>query len=164
VKAAITLVALSTDQLCTLANGAVPADFASRVEPGALPPAFVAARTLAQREAAALPAWFGSYLMMRSTDQRIVGGCGFKFPPSGGQVEIGYAVAPSARRQGIASAAVAQLLDLAFDGAEIDTVLAHVNPDNVASSGVLAGLGFAPGLAELDTDREMIIPWRRSRH
>jgi [ribosomal protein S5]-alanine N-acetyltransferase len=159
----ITLRALSPEQLRLLAAGTVPAALAASAEAGALPPAFVAARTLAQQAAGELPTWCGNYLMLRRADQRFVGGCGFKFAPSQRQVEIGYAVAPSARRQGIATAAVTLLLRQAFSSGAVDTVLAHVNPQNLASSRVLATLGFVPGPAVVDADQEVVIPWCKAR-
>ncbi len=40
---------------------------------------------------------FGYYQIRRQTDGLAIGGVGFKGPPIGGVVEIGYGLAPSAR-------------------------------------------------------------------
>jgi RimJ/RimL family protein N-acetyltransferase len=72
-----------------------------------------------------------------------VGGIGFHGPPdAAGAVEIGYAVAPSWRRRGIASAGVAALIAYARDRGAV-RLLARVDPGNDASVAVLLRNGFA---------------------
>jgi RimJ/RimL family protein N-acetyltransferase len=77
---------------------------------------------------------------------QVVGDVGFHGPPADGGpvvVELGYGVVAGCRGRGIATAAAAQLLDLAWrQGA--DTVLARVDADNPASRRVLGRLGFTP--------------------
>ncbi len=77
-------------------------------------------------------------------DGQVVGDVGFHGPPPADGpvvVEIGYAVVPALRRQGVASRAVALLLEVAWrDGAV--QVLAETDADNRASQAVLARCGF----------------------
>lgn len=83
----------------------------------------------------------GTFLVVR--DGVVVGDCGWFGPPDeDGEVEIGYGVAPSARRQGVGTAAVELLLAWCAErGAR--SVRAEVLPGNAASLGLLARLGFA---------------------
>ena len=87
-----TLQALTHQQLCCLAESRIPPELGSRVQEGALPPAFVAARSLAQLAEGKSAFWCSTFLIVRDTDHRVVGGCGFKSEPQAGRVEIGYGV------------------------------------------------------------------------
>ncbi|GAA1832075.1 GNAT family N-acetyltransferase [Microlunatus capsulatus] len=88
-----------------------------------------------------LPRWWVHEIRV---DGRVVGDVGFHGPPAATGpvvVEIGYAVVPALRGQGVATRAVAQLLALAWrDGAA--EVLAGTDEDNAASQGVLRANGF----------------------
>jgi RimJ/RimL family protein N-acetyltransferase len=84
---------------------------------------------------------FGYYRITRLSDGRAIGGIGFKGQPEGGCVEIGYGLAPSARRQGYAAEAVVALLTLAADHALV-RVVADTTVDNVASQRTLLRSGF----------------------
>ena len=90
---------------------------------------------------ARLPRWWVHQIHVGG---RVVGDVGFHGPPAAegpAVVEIGYAVVPGLRGRGVATRAVAQLLELAWrDGA--DQVLAGTDDDNAASRGVLARAGF----------------------
>ena len=71
-----------------------------------------------------------------------VGTAGYKGPPSGGVVEIGYSIVPSWRRRGRATETCRALVEAAWQrGAEI--IVAHTLPHLEASIGVLRKLGFA---------------------
>ncbi|GAA1048537.1 GNAT family N-acetyltransferase [Arthrobacter russicus] len=87
------------------------------------------------------PAAFGVYAI-RDSSGLAVGGIGFYGPPDDdGAVTIGYNVVPSARGAGRASAAVAQLLEIAAaHGAR--RVQAVTDLDNTASQTVLLKNGF----------------------
>ena len=90
---------------------------------------------------AAVPPW---WTMQIERDGEVIGDIGFHGPPAAAgpvEVEIGYAVVPALRRQGVATRACALALQLAWrQGA--DTVLAGTDPDNVASQTVLRRNGF----------------------
>jgi RimJ/RimL family protein N-acetyltransferase len=79
--------------------------------------------------------------VVRRADGLAVGSIGFFGPPDeDGQVEIGYGLIESARRQGLISDA----LTVAIAAAEAAgaQVIAHTSDDNVASRRTLAKFGF----------------------
>jgi RimJ/RimL family protein N-acetyltransferase len=72
----------------------------------------------------------------------IVGGAGFKGEPDdAGVVEIGYSLAPCARRRGLATEAVAALVDHARSRG-VRRVRAEIDPDNAVSRAVVERAGF----------------------
>jgi RimJ/RimL family protein N-acetyltransferase len=84
----------------------------------------------------------GTFLIVR--DGLVVGDCGWFGPPDAdGEVEIGYGLAPSVRRQGVGLQAVTALLEwVRLQGAT--RVRAEVLPGNEPSLRLLARLGFHP--------------------
>lgn len=88
------------------------------------------------------PAVFGIYTIRDAGTGLAIGGIGFFGPPDDdGAVTIGYNVVPSARGNGFASAAVAQILEIAFS-ASAARVQAVTDLDNTASQSVLLKNGF----------------------
>lgn len=85
---------------------------------------------------------FGYYQIIRAADRLAVGGVGFKGPPCGGSVEVGYGLAPSARGHGYAGEALTALLTVAVNHG-VATVLADTTDDNLPSQRTLASAGFA---------------------
>jgi RimJ/RimL family protein N-acetyltransferase len=85
-----------------------------------------------------------------------VGGAGFHtVPDADGVVEIGYGIAPSSQGSGVASEAVALLIELATrSGAR--ALVAETSAGNVASQRVLARNGF-----EIQSRTDEAIRWRR---
>ena len=83
----------------------------------------------------------GPFFIQDLTDNAVVGeiGGGFVAP---GTVEIGYAVVQSRWGSGIASAAVAALVELASQVPEIRRLVAHTPLDRPASGRVVANAGF----------------------
>jgi RimJ/RimL family protein N-acetyltransferase len=84
---------------------------------------------------------FGYYRITRLADGRATGGLGFKGQPDGGDVEIGYGLAPSARGHGYAAEAVIALLTVAADHG-LSRVFADTTLDNIASQRTLTRAGF----------------------
>lgn len=90
-----------------------------------------------------------------------VGTIGFKGAPrSDGSVELGYSVLPEHRRKGLASEAVAALVERAFDVPEVTRVLAETLPALLPSIGVLErngfrliGAGSEPGIIRYEITR-----------
>lgn len=159
----IYLYPLCAADLRALAAGAIPAALPGNVADGALPPAFVAERSLRQLDGGKNPTWCSTYLIVRNSDATVVGACGFKDEPAEGRVEIGYGVAPECRKQGIAKSAVSELVRAAFACTDVDTVLAQVNPDNVSSTRVVQSLRFEANGTIIDDDGEALVQWLTRR-
>lgn len=158
-----TLQRISEADLQLLANNIMPAALANRLAEDALAPPHVAQRALDYLRAGAAEAWCGIYHIIRESDGVVVGGCGFKHPPRQGEVEIGYGVSPACRKQGAATAAVGELCRLAFARPSVNTVLAHINPDNLPSMRVAQRLNFVRGEMTIDEDGELVAQWRLTK-
>lgn len=156
---AITLVPLSVANLHRLA-GSAPVDLGDmQIPAGALPPAKVAARALAQLELGTPIAWCVPLLIVSPARRTVLGGCGFKTAPTNGTVEISYGVARSERGRGVATAAVRSLLQMAASSGLVHEVVAHILPGNMASSRVVGRLGFRRGPSLVDAAGETVIRW-----
>ncbi|QNS04936.1 GNAT family N-acetyltransferase [Streptomyces xanthii] len=95
---------------------------------------------------------WGTYVMVRASDQCAIGGIGFHSAPDDGLVEIGYDLVADARGQGYATEAVEVLTFWALGHGGMRTVVAHTDPDNTASQRVLERAGFTR--TESAPDRE----------
>lgn len=133
---------LSINALRALGDSTTPEEVAGRVVDGALAPAFVAVRALAQLAEGKSSQWCSTFYILRQSDGMILGGCGFKDAPCDGRIEIGYAVAPSCRNQGVATAAVRALIQLAFASPDVHEVLAQIDVENEASTRLAQKLNF----------------------
>lgn len=86
---------------------------------------------------------FAAYVIIRRADGKAVGDGGFHGPPNAdGEVELGYAMVPAARRQGFTREAVELLIAWAARQPGVRAFTARVKPGNIASEGLLGGLGF----------------------
>ena len=85
---------------------------------------------------------WGFSLVVRLEDGIVIGEIGFVGAPGVGAVTIGYAIVPSARRQGYATEAIGALSDWALAQAEVGEVRAQTLPDNEASIRALLRAGF----------------------
>ncbi|HEX7078634.1 MAG TPA: GNAT family N-acetyltransferase [Candidatus Eisenbacteria bacterium] len=73
-----------------------------------------------------------------------IGNGGFLGPPtSDGTVEVGYSVVEAFQRRGLATEAVAALIEWVFRDARVARVIAHAHSEPRASRRVLAKLAFA---------------------
>jgi RimJ/RimL family protein N-acetyltransferase len=101
----------------------------------------------------------GGWLM--AGDGEIVGLCGYKDAPNAkGDVEIGYAVAPSRRRLGFATRAVALAVEAARLDERVRAIVAETALANLPSQRVLAANGFADVGRSMDDDEGEMIVWR----
>lgn len=154
-----TLRPISRDDLQVLADAGLPDGVAGRTAEGALPPPFVAKRSLSQLQQGQDELWCRGFYIVRNADGFVVGGCGFKGAPMCGQVEIGYGVSPACRNQGAATQAVRVLIRMAFAIEDVVAILAQVNPDNVPSTCIVQKLGFIKGEVETGEGGEPLAQW-----
>lgn len=98
------------------------------------------------------------YLFVDLDRRRVVGLGGYKGPPRGGMVEIGYAVAPAARGRGVATAAVRQLLGRARQQGSI-LCIAHTLAEHNASTAVLERCGFSLVGEAIDPEDGPVWRW-----
>lgn len=88
----------------------------------------------------------GLAFLVLDDDDRIIGECGTKSPPSvDGTVEIGYGLAAPSRGKGFGNRAVAALVARLDEEPEVRAIEAEVHVGNVASYRVLERLGFTAG-------------------
>jgi [ribosomal protein S5]-alanine N-acetyltransferase len=154
----ISLHQISLSELHELAASRIPTTLLSRVEPEALPPKFVAARALQHIALGKSLSWCSTFYIVRDSDNKIIGSCGFKNVPVEGCVGIGYGISPGCRGQGAATAAVEMLLAIAFK-AGVERVLAEVNPANFASTRVVEKLDFKKSGMRVDEGNELLVQW-----
>jgi RimJ/RimL family protein N-acetyltransferase len=103
------------------------------------------------------------HFIIHEADNTLIGLGGFKGAPSGGQVEIGYEIAPGYRRQGLATEAAQGMVDHALSNPEVDHVLAHTLPQESPSTMILRRLGLQFIQALDDPDDGPIWRWRLDR-
>jgi [ribosomal protein S5]-alanine N-acetyltransferase len=130
-----------------------------QVPEGALPPPKTVARALMQLELGTPAFWCVPFLIVATSRSTLLGACGFKTAPVNGSVEISYGIARSERGRGVATVAIRQLLQLAVSSELVQQVVAHILPENIASSKMVARLGFAPEGSLVDTDGERVTRW-----
>jgi [ribosomal protein S5]-alanine N-acetyltransferase len=101
---------------------------------------------------------WGSHLFFDGDDGALVGFGGFKGAPRDGEVELGYAVAPSRQGRGIATAVVAELVERARS-AGVSIVSAHTLGVENPSTAVLRKNGFVRADDIEDPDEGTIWRW-----
>jgi [ribosomal protein S5]-alanine N-acetyltransferase len=108
-------------------------------------------------------AW-GSLFFVEPEARTLVGLGGFKGTPSSdGVVEIGYAIAPAYQGRGLATDAVAQMIQRAFADAVVRAVDAHTLGHESPSTRVLEKSGFRRIGEAHDPDAGAVWHWRRER-
>ena len=152
------LVAVPLDQLRDLSKSVRPTSLAFLVEEDSLPPDFVASASLKLLEDEGRPSWCTTYYIVRSEDNTIVGSGCFKRLPVEGSVEIGYGVAPAARKRGAATQAVKEFTKLAFLNGMV-RVLAEVEAENSASARVLESSKFVVIGSREDPEDGLVSIW-----
>ena len=110
----------------------------------------------------ALSQWW-MHFIVHADDNRLIGLGGFKGAPAGGQVEIGYEIAPAYRGLGLATEAARGMVDHALADPRVDHVVAHTLPEESASTTILRRLGLRFIQALTDPDDGPIWRWRLDR-
>jgi RimJ/RimL family protein N-acetyltransferase len=107
---------------------------------------------------------WGSLFFIELEVPTLVGFGGFKGSPSPeGVVEIGYAIAPEFRGQGLATDAVVQMVQRAFADVAVRAVDAHTLGHDSPSTRVLQKAGFRKIAEVEDPDEGPIWQWRLER-
>jgi len=91
-------------------------------------------------------------------DGALVGNGGWKGRPQEGTAELGYAVAPSRQRRGIATAVVKELVERARR-ADLRVVFARTLAEENASTKVLTRCGFTRTAELTDPDEGRVWRW-----
>ena len=95
---------------------------------------------------------------------RLVGVCGFKGPPSlWGEVEIGYSVVEAEHRQGYGLEAAGLLVARAFRDPRVTLVAAETLPALIASQKVLARCGFTHVGGYIDPEQGQVMRFEIKR-
>lgn len=135
----------STDQLATVLNVAIPADWPPGEYDQDAMQFFLDQLVAGGPEAMG---WYGWYVVTyptRDTPAALVAGGGYFGPPDPeGLLEIGYSVSTEWRRRGIATEIVATLVNHAWQQPRVKRIIAHTLPGNEASIGTLTKNGFYP--------------------
>jgi [ribosomal protein S5]-alanine N-acetyltransferase len=160
--APVVLEALPVDSLRQILAGLPVGIPGIEIAPGALPPPHVAQRALDHLARGCAPLWAQPFSMVSVAHNTVVGGCGFKGPPAGGCVEIGYGLSPLWLRQGFGARGVSLLLQLAAGSGQVSSVTAHIAPDNLASAALARRVGFAREGPLFDAEGELLVCWRRA--
>ena len=100
---------------------------------------------------------WGSHLFF-DDDGALVGFGGFKGPPSEGEVEIGYAIAPARQGRGLATTAARTLVQRAGERSAA-RVVAHTLATANASTAVLGHCGFTRTDTIADPDEGDVWRW-----
>ena len=158
----VRLVPIPKEDLPALELGLVPESLAGRALPDALPPRHVASRIRGYLEAGKPAFWVGMCYILDVRDC-CIGGCGFKDVPQEREVEVGYGLAEARRGQGYASAALAQLVQLAKASHELDALLAYISSKNAASVRLATRAGFVKGARVLHEDEWQDRYWLELR-
>jgi [ribosomal protein S5]-alanine N-acetyltransferase len=108
-------------------------------------------------------AQWGTRFFVVDEPRTLVGWGGFKGVPRDGAVELGYAIAPAWEGQGIATAAVRELVREAFAAPGVRTVLAHTLAGPNGSVRVVEKTGFVRDGEHTAEDAGPVWRWRLDR-
>jgi ribosomal-protein-alanine N-acetyltransferase len=105
---------------------------------------------------------WGPRFFVAGDSPELVGWGGFKGPPEGGVVELGYEIAEARQGRGLATAATRAMLEEAFGDDRVAVVVAHTLPERNASNRVLEKAGFSFD-GEAEEDGETVWRFRLAR-
>ena len=158
----LAVIPLDLRQLKSLEVDALHLD-GMQVAIGALPPWFILLGAVGALHEGKPSVWFSPYAFIDNRLDQVVGTGGFKGSPVDRRVEIGYGVATELRGKGLATAAVRELVRVAFSDPVVVEVYAETATDNVASRRVVEKAGFRH-LGRRPTDADGIVDrWLMSK-
>ena len=100
------------------------------------------------------------WALERRADGEILGTCGlFNWEQRWQKCFLGYEINPGAQRQGLMGEALKKILTWGFERGQLHRVEALIHPDNQASLGLAAQLGF-----QVEGRLREVAFWNESRH
>jgi RimJ/RimL family protein N-acetyltransferase len=151
------LISATDGDFAALIAGTAPRGMA--VAPGGIESAEILA--MLRGLSADVGARFTPNAWMMVEDGEIAGLVSITSTPKDGAIDIGYGVAASRRRRGVARRAIADLVIWAGNDPRVSAITASTAPDNPASQRVLAANGFVRIGATIDPEDGPLILWRR---
>jgi RimJ/RimL family protein N-acetyltransferase len=109
-----------------------------------------------------ITASFAPAAWMIAERDEIIGMISITALPAAGVIDIGYGIAASRRRQGVATRAIADLLGWAATDTRVITITAATAPENLASQRVLAANGFVQSGTRIDPEDGPLLLWHRN--
>jgi [ribosomal protein S5]-alanine N-acetyltransferase len=107
--------------------------------------------------------WWAPMFFVERIAGLVVGIGGYKGPPQQNMVELGYSIAPSQRRRGLATEATAALAKVALQQPGVERVLAHTLPEPGPSPRVLEKSGFTRTGDVMDPEDGLVWRWELPR-
>lgn len=100
---------------------------------------------------------WGSWLIIRKSDSRVIGDAGFKGKPDDQRrVEIGYGLLEQYRNHGYATEAINALIEWALANEAVEKVMAETDRSNLASIRVLEKVKMKKTI-----EKDCVIYWAR---
>lgn len=117
----------------------------------------------AYRDAPSPKPW-GVLFFVLAEPRTMIGWGGYKGAPNDdGEVEIGYAIAPSFQGRGLATLAAQTMIARAFETPRVTSVIAHTLTEKNASVRILEKLGFAFDGEVEEPPHGIVSRWRLER-
>lgn len=110
--------------------------------------------------AATIRAEFSPSAWMMVEDGEIVGLCSIVRPPQGGDIHIGYGVAPTRQGRGYTTRAIGQVLEWGRNDPRVALISAETGVENIASQRVLEHNGFVRTGERIDAEDGPVICWQ----
>jgi RimJ/RimL family protein N-acetyltransferase len=86
---------------------------------------------------------YGWWAVEPRSQKELIGWSGLQFLPETGEVEVGYLLARAFWGKGLATEAARASLQFGFENLELESVVAIVDPENIASRRVIEKLGMS---------------------
>ena len=110
--------------------------------------------------AAKISAGFSPASWLIVEDGEVVGLCSITRPPENGTIDIGYGIAPSRQKRGIAARAIREVVIWARESSQVSALTAETGIANIASQQVLSRNGFLRVGERVDDEDGPLICWR----
>jgi RimJ/RimL family protein N-acetyltransferase len=151
------LIAATPDDFATLVAGGAPRGMA--LAPGGIESTEIVEMLAGLADSIA--ASFAPAAWMMVEQGEIVGLLSITDLPCAGVINVGYGVAPSRRRRGVATRAIADLINWAASDTRVTTITAATAPDNLVSQRVLAANGFVQSGTTIDPEDGPLLIWHQ---